>query len=324
MRAPGFWETGGWLATALTPASWAWRLGGAVRRLTTAPYRPSVPLICVGNAVAGGAGKTPVVLALAAELLGRGLPVGLLSRGHGGRRAGPLLVDPGVHSAGDVGDEPLLLAGLAPTVIARDRSAGARLLEDQGVAAIVMDDGLQNPSVSPDLSLLVVDGGAGFGNAHVMPAGPLRESVGSALDKVAAVVLVGEDRSEVAATVAGRRPILAARLVPSAAAERLRGRTVFAFAGIGRPEKFRETLIDLGADVVGFESFPDHHPYRDMEVMELVDRAAALGAELVTTSKDSVRLPPEARPMATVVEVSLLWRDPAAVARLLDRLPRIS
>ncbi|MEQ8369217.1 MAG: tetraacyldisaccharide 4'-kinase, partial [Alphaproteobacteria bacterium] len=241
-KAPEFWRTGGWPAAALAPASWLWRLGGLVRRVTARPCATSVPLICVGNVVAGGAGKTPTVIALAGELALRGKRVGLLSRGHGGRLKGPLLVDPATHSAADVGDEPLLLACGAPTVIARDRAAGTRLLETLGVDVIVMDDGLQNPSLQPSLSLLVVDGTSGIGNGYVMPAGPLREPFESALARVAAVVVIGEDRAGVADLVDRRKPVLTARLEPAASALRFAGRKVLGFAGIGRPEKFRETL----------------------------------------------------------------------------------
>ena len=316
MKAPEFWTTRDWRAHALRPASMLWRLGGAVRRTLASPYRPSVPLICVGNAVAGGAGKTPVSLAVAVDLIGKGHRVGLLSRGHGGRLAGPVQVDRSMHGADDVGDEALLLAAVAPTVVARDRAAGAKALEAQGVDVIVMDDGLQNPNVVPTLSLLVVDGGVGFGNGLVIPAGPLREPLDAALEKVAAVVLVGEDRADAVGAIAGRRPVLGARLEPSPAALELAGRRVYGFAGIGRPEKFRETLDELGAEVAGFHAFADHHPFTPDEIMTLVERAARREADLVTTAKDAVRLPPEARPMVTVVDVALVWRDPSAVAEL--------
>lgn len=320
MKAPGFWTTGGWPAVALTPASWLWRLGAGLRRAVTTPYRPAVPLICIGNATVGGAGKTPTVLAVTGDLLARGRRVGLLSRGHGGTLTGPVRVDPARHGAADVGDEPLLLAALAPTVIARDRAAGARLLEQIGVDIIVMDDGLQNPSLAPTLSLLVVDGGAGIGTGRLMPAGPLREPWSDALEKADAVVLIGGDRTGIAGLIADRRPVLPAVLEPAPSALTLRTSRVLGFAGIGRPEKFRDTLTGLGAEIVGFEAFDDHHPYRPLEIMELVERAVAKNAIAVTTAKDAVRLPPEARGMVTVVDISLAWQDPAAVTALLDRV----
>lgn len=320
MKAPDFWATGGWPAAALTPVSWLWRLGAGLRNATATPYRPAVPLICIGNATAGGAGKTPTVLAVARELMARSRRVGLLSRGHGGALKGSVRVDPALHTSADVGDEPLLLAAAAPTVIARDRAAGARMLEEIGVDAIVMDDGLQNPSIAPALSLLVVDGGAGIGNGRLMPAGPLREPWDEALERSAAVVLIGDDRTGIATRIGDRRPILRGVLEPSPAALALRERKVLGFAGIGRPDKFRDTLGDIGAEVIGFRAFADHHPYRPLEVMELVEQAAAEDAILVTTAKDAVRLPPEARAMVTVVEVTLTWQDRSAVGAVLDRL----
>lgn len=319
MRAPGFWSADGTLPRLLSPLSTAWTVAGRARRRLATPYRPSVPLICVGNAVAGGAGKTPVALALAGELKGLGLRVGFLSRGHGGYERGPLLVDPAVHDAAAVGDEPLLLARSGTTVIARDRPVGARFLELQGVDAIVMDDGLQNPSLAPTAALLVVDGGFGFGNGRVMPAGPLREPLADALARVDAVALVGDDRAGVAAAVGGARPVFRAHLEPLPGTEKFAGMRVLAFAGIGRPAKFAETLVEAGAEVVELAAFPDHHRWREDEVMAVVERAQALGAVPVTTEKDAARLSPAARAMVEVFPVALVWWDPAPVAAWVRR-----
>ncbi|MEQ8814640.1 MAG: tetraacyldisaccharide 4'-kinase [Thalassobaculum sp.] len=315
MRAPDFWAVDGTQARLLSPLSTAWTAAGRARRWAATPFRPAVPLICVGNAVAGGAGKTPVALALAGEIKALGLRVGFLSRGHGGYERGPLLVDPAVHDAAAVGDEPLLLARSAPTVIARDRPVGARFLERQGVDVIVMDDGLQNPALAPSAALLVVDGGFGFGNGRVMPAGPLREPLADALARVDAVALVGDDRAGVAAAIGGTRPVFRAHLEPLPGTEKFAGMRVLAFAGIGRPAKFAETLAEAGARVVELEAFPDHFVWREDEVMEMVERAQSLGAVPVTTEKDAARLSPAARAMVEVFPVALVWRDPAPVAR---------
>ncbi|GHD55157.1 tetraacyldisaccharide 4'-kinase [Thalassobaculum fulvum] len=320
MRAPGFWAVDGRMARLLAPLSTVWTAAGRARRRYASPYRPAVPLICVGNAVAGGAGKTPVALALAAELKDLGLRVGFLSRGHGGSERGPLRVDPAVHDAAAVGDEPLLLARSAVTVIARDRAVGARFLEGEGADVIVMDDGLQNPTVAPTASLLVVDGGAGFGNGRVMPAGPLREPLDDALARVDAVAVVGEDRAGVADALAGARPVMRGLLEPLPGTERFAGTRVLGFAGIGRPAKFAETLREVGAEVVEFVEFPDHHRWDADEVMELVERARELDATPVTTEKDAVRLPAAARDMVEVFPVALVWRDPAPVTAWLRRV----
>ena len=327
MRAPAFWDaaaTGPW-PVLLSPLSAAWRLGGALRRLATTPARAPVPVICVGNLVAGGAGKTPVVAAVVDTLRSLGARPHVLTRGFGGRLRGPVRVDPDRHTWREVGDEPLLHARQAPTWVARDRAAGARAAAAEGAEGgadvVVMDDGLQNPGLAKDLSLLVVDGGFGFGNGRVMPAGPLREPLRQGLARADAVVLIGEDRRGVAARIPGEMgPPIRARLVPRPEAEVLTGRKVVAFAGIGRPEKFFATLEEIGAEVVARHGFADHHPYTPDEVMRLVEDATDADAVPVTTEKDHVRLPDDAKAMVTVLPVALEWARPEAIEDLLRSL----
>ncbi len=317
VRAPEFWQNPDHvLARLLWPASLAWTAAGWLRRTTASPYRADVPVICVGNLVAGGAGKTPVALAVARRLQERRIDVHFLSRGYGGRIAGPHRVDPSKDSAEDVGDEPLLLAARAPTWIAHDRAAGARAAVAAGAKLIVMDDGFQNPGLAKTLSLLVVDGGQGFGNGRVIPAGPLRESVASGLARADAIVLVGDDKVGLRA---GALPVLRARLVPGPDADRYRGERVAAFAGIGRPAKFYDTLRALGANLVATRDFPDHYRYKPEDIMAMVDHARGRDAVLITTAKDAVRLPPGALNMVHVLPVTLEWDDPATLDALIDR-----
>lgn len=318
MKAPGFWRVNGVLPRLLSPAAMLVDLAGRLRRGAATPYRSRLPVVCVGNLVAGGAGKTPAARSIAARLLEMGRRPAFLSRGHGGSTSGPHRVNQATDDAVRVGDEPLLLAEVAPTWISRNRAAGARAIEaDGGADVIVMDDGFQNPWLAKDLSLVVVDGGFGFGNGRVMPAGPLRETVDEGLARADAVVVVGRDESGAREAVGGRRPVLAARIVPSVEAEALAGRRVLAFAGIGRPEKFFATLEEIGAVVVAGRGFPDHHRFRGEEIMDLVEAANAAGADLVTTAKDHVRLPEEARPMARRVDVALDWVEPERIDTLL-------
>lgn len=319
MRAPGFWATEGLVPRLLSPVATVWTVLGRARRRSAVPYRPAVPVLCIGNAVAGGSGKTPVALAISAELKELGLRVGFLSRGYGGQERGPLRVDVATHDAIDVGDEPLLLARSGVTVVARDRAVGARYLETLGVDVIVMDDGLQNPSLVPTGALLVVDGGGGFGNGRVMPAGPLREPLADALARVDLVAVVGSDRTGVADAIGGARPMVRAHLEPLPGTERFAGKRVLAFAGIGRPAKFAESLVEAGATVVELVGVGDHHRWDADEVMTLIERASALGAIPVTTEKDAVRLPVEARPMVEVFPIALVWRDPGPVAAWVRR-----
>jgi tetraacyldisaccharide 4'-kinase len=320
VRAPDFWATNGPAARLLAPAGLAVDLAGRVRRTVVQPKHAPVPVICVGNLVTGGAGKTPVVRAVVRLMVERGLEAHVLMRGYGGRERGPLRVDPETHSAAEVGDEALLAARQAPTWVARQRPAGAAAAVDAGAEAILMDDGFQNPSLAKDLCLLVIDGDFGLGNGRVLPAGPLREAPERALARADAVVLMGEDRAGVTGWLNERRPLIRADLVPGPGGADLSGRHVVAFAGIARPEKFFATLETLGAEVVERLDFVDHHAYRDREVAAIVARAAKLDALAVTTEKDAVRLAPGQRAQVSVLPVSVEWRDRSPLDTLLDRL----
>lgn len=322
MRAPEFWHSpeGSLPATLLAPLGLAYGSLARLRGWGRTPWRAPVPVLCVGNLTVGGAGKTPTVLALAERLKQQGLEVACLSRGYGGSKHGPLRVDPAKHRASEVGDEPLLLAGVATTWIARDRRDGAQVAVAEGADVILMDDGLQNPGLRKDLSLVVIDGGYGFGNGRLLPAGPLREPVERGLMRAGAIVLIGEDARGVAKSLPAGLPVLRARLEPDEAALHLRGRSVIAFAGIGRPAKFFQTLRELGAEVIEVTAFADHHPYNESEIMRLADTAQRRNATLVTTAKDIVRLPASTRALATAVGVRLRFSKPETLDRLLNPL----
>jgi tetraacyldisaccharide 4'-kinase len=314
---PEFWAHRGLLSTVLEPAAWLYGRAAAARRRWTTPWHAPVPVVCVGNLVVGGAGKTPVALSLAQRLGERGRRVHMLSRGYGGRLAGPVLVDPAQHSADDVGDEPLLLAEVAPCWVARDRVAGAKAAIAAGADLLLLDDGFQNPTIAKDLSLVVVDGGYGFGNGRLLPAGPLREPLAEGLARADAIVLMGDDAAG-AATMLGGTPLLRARLVPEQTAD-VAGRAVIALAGIGRPEKFFATLEEAGARLVRTYSFPDHHRYREDELARPIAESERAGAILITTAKDWVRLPPAMRARIHVLSVTVAWDDVAALDSLLGR-----
>ena len=317
MRAPEFWhEPPGLIAGLLAPFGAAFDAASRLRRAVVRPYRAPVPVICVGNLVAGGSGKTPVVLSLAGLLAARGIAVHVVTRGYGGRLGGPVRVDPTRHDAAAVGDEPLLIAARTPCWVARDRAAGVRAAVAVGAEAILLDDGFQSPSVAKDLSLVVVDDGYGFGNRRVIPAGPLRERVRAGLARADAIVLIG---SETEPQDLGRTPcpMLRGELRPIDG-ERYAGARIVAFAGIGRPEKFFASLRALGATLINAQPFPDHHPFRASEITRLRQLAERECARLVTTAKDSVRLPPGLRAGIEVLDVEIRWRDPDAVGRLLS------
>jgi tetraacyldisaccharide 4'-kinase len=315
-QAPDFWAKPGLLSDLLLPLAWGHAGLSAARRALTKPKRVGVPVLCVGNLVAGGAGKTPVVLRLAQMLSEAGHRPHILSRGYGGNLRGPQRVDPTQHSAAEVGDEPLLLARVAPTWIGRDRVATGEAAMAHGANVLLLDDGFQNPSLQQDLALVVVDSEYGFGNCRVIPAGPLREPIKTALARARAVIVMGAGRNDL--PLAGTK-MLKARLVARDVGS-LKGARLVAFAGIGRPRKFFTTLREVGAVLVAERGFPDHHRYQETELDQLARAAASQGATLITTEKDFVRLDPRWRARVTALRVEVLWEDRPAVLALIASL----
>ena len=294
--------------------------GATARRMARPGWQAPVPVICCGNATAGGAGKTTVALDIGQRLANRGVASHFLLRGYGGTLKGPVRVDPAIHDSTAVGDEALLLAELRPTWVSGNRGAGAQAAVAAGAQTIVMDDGLQNPGLAKDLSLLVVDGAYGFGNGRIIPAGPLREPVAAAAARCRAAVLIGEDEAGVLAQLPPGLPVLRARLVAGPEAAMLAGQPVFAFCGIASPRKFFATLQEAGAILAGRESFADHYPFDNGDMQALLAQAESLRALPVTTKKDFVRIPPAFRSRVTVVTVRLAWQEPAEIESLLDPL----
>ena len=294
MREPAFWHGPASLNAHLLKPIGALYGAIAARRLQHRGLNAGIPVLCVGNYRVGGAGKTPTVLALA-KLLGElGETPVVLSRGYGGKLRGPVRVDAARHAASDVGDEPLMLASHLPIVVSRNRADGVPLARAEGATVILMDDGFQSPAVVKDASLIVIDGVRGIGNGQVFPAGPLRAPLRPQLARTDALIIVGDGNAAtaVAAAIAAQgKPVLSAHLKPDAAAvAQLRGRRVLAFAGIGDPARFFNTLRASGIDVVQQRAFADHHPYSQGEIEGLIVEAKRDGLTLVTTEKDLARL----------------------------------
>jgi tetraacyldisaccharide 4'-kinase len=292
MREPAFWwHKPGIASGLLSPVASAY---GAIarRRLAHAGARTGVPVVCVGNFTHGGTGKTPLVMALTKMLNQAGERVFCLSRGYGGSAAGPKLVDAHADHAAQVGDEALLLTRVAPTIVARDRAAGAALAKAQGASIVIMDDGLQNASLAKDLTIAVIDGRRGIGNGCVFPAGPLRAPLNAQLDRTDALLVVGEGAgADAIDTTARRLQLFHGRLAPdAAAAAELKARKVLAFAGIGDPDKFFDTAIGAGIAIAARRAFPDHHRYTGEEAAELIMAAEHGGLALLTTEKDRTRM----------------------------------
>lgn len=334
MRAPDFWrmEGPGWPAVLLAPASAIYDAVTRWRFARNWPARSAIPVICVGNLTAGGSGKTPAALAIAALLRRNGREPAFLSRGYGGSEAGPLLVDSTRHGAGQVGDEPLLLARAGKAIVSRDRVAGLREAERLGADCLVMDDGLQNPSLEKALALAVVDGETGIGNGRVIPAGPLRARLDFQLSLIDAMIVVGQGGAGAALASQARErkiPVFGARL-ETPAGHGVAGRKVIAFAGIGRPEKFFASLEQAGAEIIARRAFGDHHVFSEAECGELLAQAGAHGALPVTTAKDMARLAGsggvaqrELAEKAEVLAVALRFDDEMAFeAFMLEKIAR--
>ena len=326
MRPPSFWlvrhgrDAAPMLRFLLSPLGLLYARATARRLERGQPVALPVPVVCIGNLTLGGTGKTPLARLVRSRLAAlTGGEVAIVSRGHGGSLVGPVRVDPQIHSAADVGDEPRMLASDGPVFVGRDRAEAARLAVQAGMTALVLDDGHQNPALLKDLSLVVVDGATGFGNEHVVPAGPLREPVATGLSRADAVIMMGGTAEQIEAIdLPGLDgPVLRASL--QARPRTFKG-PVLAFCGIGRPEKFDDTLRALGASIASFIAFPDHHPFTPADLARIERTARHFGAvELVTTEKDHTRLPPDFATRVTTVEVEAVVAAPEALDRLLQR-----
>lgn len=304
--APRFWQRRGLMAALLSPFSLIWLLLAWMRRVFATPFKAEMPVICIGNITSGGTGKTPLVAGLAEAACDQGWRPVILTRGHGGSATGPLHVDPDTAAA-IAGDEAVMLCRICPVVVSRDRAAGAKFITAEGLGdLIIMDDGMQNPYLAHDLEIGVFDGSNGVGNGWLMPAGPLRVPLSAGLAQLDLAVINGDDETGLAGRIPEAVERYEARLHPEKSViESLEGTPLLAFAGIGRPKRFFASLEAAGGQIAKKLSFADHHPYSQHDLMQILEDAQRHGAEMITTQKDWMRLPPDWRARVAMLPVTL-------------------
>lgn len=329
IKTPDFWYRTGHARPAMekimTPLSWLYRIGYEFHQGSAAPEKIDCPVICIGNVNVGGTGKTPTALALMDVIQRNRLarnPFFLL-RGYGGGERGPLLVDLAKHNSWSTGDEALILANHAPTIVAVNRAEGGHLAARKNADLVLMDDGLQNPGILKDIKIIVINGEMGFGNGKMLPAGPLREPLKRGLARADLFILIGDDTRNAIVHLPEGRPVIRARLEPDEKTMPSRDKKYLAFAGLGYPEKFFNFLENsAGLNVVKTISFPDHYPYNEKDLHDLRDRAREWDAELVTTPKDRLRLPEMPDIVIHTADIKLVWDNESdLVAFLRARLP---
>ncbi len=314
MKTPAFWSQRHLVSALLFPLGCLYNLATQLNMRRHLPRKVSIPVICIGNLTAGGTGKTPTAVSIAKIMQQQNKQPYFVSRGYGGNLHN-VIVDLQQHSPQQVGDEPLLLARQAPAVVTPDRYHGAQIAEKNGANIIIMDDGFQNPKLHKDLSFLVFDGGFGIGNGWCIPAGPLRENLSSGVKRANAIIIIGEDKHNLASKF--KLPVFHGKVVPIA--PNFSERKVIAFAGIGRPEKFYQSLRELNFELVETIDFPDHHYYSEQELNELINKAQEKSCILITTAKDMVKIPAALRPNFKVLEIEVKWENETELANFINQ-----
>ena len=312
MKTPKYWQNQNLFSALLEPFGLLYGLATSLRLKIHKPYKAPIPVICIGNISAGGVGKTPVSMAVAEILKKNGKNPFFISRGYGGKLSG-VLVDAKKHTAEEVGDEPLILSSIAPCVVCRDRAEAARIAVQNGADVLVMDDGFQNPSLKKDVSLLVFNGQIGILNGKILPAGPLRESLKQGLKRADAAVFIGEDKTD----LLKKLKLLVLKASIKEEKPKHKNTSVVAFAGIGYPSKFYDSLEKCGLHVANAYDFPDHHFYKKDELKTIIKKAQKKGLPIYTTQKDFVKIMPSMQSNFNVLKIKAEFEDNALLLKFL-------
>ncbi|MBE6450477.1 MAG: tetraacyldisaccharide 4'-kinase [Alphaproteobacteria bacterium] len=312
MKTPTFWNKKNIFYYILLPLGWLYCFATILRIKLKKPYKSGLPVICIGNLTAGGTGKTPVSIAIVQMLKKYGKNPFFISRGYGGKLSG-VVVNKQIHTPDEVGDEPLLLSEVAPVCINADRAKAAKQALDNGADILVMDDGFQNPSLYKDISFLVFSGKFGIGNGAVIPAGPLRETFAGGIKRADALIVIGDDKTNLSHKT--DLPIFFADITEDK--PKVTNSKVYAFAGIGYPEKLYQSLKNVGLDVVRTKDFPDHHFYTKEDLMSIIDEAKKENLAIFTTSKDYVKIPSDIKQHINVLNIKIMWRDEKSLEKFI-------
>ena len=320
-KAPKFWylKKDTTYSRILSPFSLLFRLGTIIRNLSIAKTKSKIPIICVGNIVVGGAGKTPVSLKIGKILKLAGYKPNFISRGYAGIIKTSTLVE-NWHSPKSVGDESLLLGEVAPTWIGVNRNNSIKLAADKGCDCIIMDDGFQNPSIHKDFSIIVINESQEFGNKKVMPSGPLRESIGRGLSRTNLVIIIGNITESIKKIIPDHIPIISAKFKINNENQIFKGQKITAFAGLAYPEKFFNSLYEQGAKIVKKITYPDHHIYDENDLLSLAEIANKTQSILVSTEKDFVRIPKSYRSLVNTLQGEIIFKNEELIKEIITNV----
>ena len=321
LKAPRFWykKNDTYLSNTLYPLSLLFRFGTKIRNILSRKRTSKLPIICIGNIVVGGAGKTPVAIKLGSLLMKNGYNPHFVSKGYGGIETNNILVKEW-HSAQSVGDESLLLSEIAPTWIGKDRNKSFILAQENGADCIILDDGFQNPSLQKDFSIIVINGEQGFGNKRVIPSGPLRESISRGISRANLIIVIGEITNDVKRKIPSTIPLIHAKFEISKENKIYKNQKVTAFAGIAYPDKFYNSLSEQGAVIEKQISYPDHHIFDENDMLNLAEMANITKSILVTTKKDYVRIPKSYRSLVSTLNGEIIFEDENLLIEILSNL----
>ena len=321
LKAPKFWylKKDTYLSNSLYPFSLLFRLGTKLRIILSQKKNAELPIICIGNIVVGGAGKTPVSLKIGKMLRQAGYSPHFVSKGYSGIEKNNTLVQKW-HSPKSVGDESILLSEVAPTWIGFDRNKSFNLAKEKGADCIIMDDGFQNPTIQKDFSIIVINEEQEFGNKRVMPSGPLRESITRGLSRTNLIIVIGTISKEIKTKIPIHIPVINASFAISDENKIFKGQKITAFAGIAYPEKFFTSLAEQGARIVKEVIYPDHHIYHENDLLNLAEIANKTQSILVSTQKDFVRIPKSYRSLVNTLEGEIVFDNEELLLEILSNV----